>query len=603
MDDTPVDFEALFEALPDPIAICDDEGRVRAMNREARSLLGAGADADVKLNLRSRETVRQMKMTPTGVMTGDFYLADVAIEGAKRPRASVSLHPIGSGGFRVQFSVGPDGRGVSPNIRIMESLVNVGRHLELLESPDKVIALFAASLADVFGQYSFRIVLGDDIRHDQAAWGGAARSEVESSDEGPRVPDEELVFAGSGRGWRMPIKSASGPIGHLQVERREAQKFRVSERQAFETFVQQLGLAAARFDVENSISAVAPIIDQLDAIVVVCDARRRILVCNRTFEAMVGSPPVGHDILEFVDDGDQPRLRTTAAAVMAGGDAEPVELHLLTHEGGQVSLKVQIAPAHGGAGDAPGGFVVTGQQSELSLVELEQRMTRAEQLMNLGQLATGVAHELKNPLTSILNYAEYLLRKYEDSLFEERDSERLQRIITGVQRMDEFVQDLMVLARPADGEPRPSSLATILRESGFMCEVALRQANTRLKFEFMDEKATIAAQGNQLKQVFVNLFANAAESMTDEGGTIEVTTSRDDGSVVVRVADDGAGMDPETLSRVFEPFYTTRSGRGGSGLGLALVQTIVHRHGGEIEVDSEVGEGTTFTICLPLMER
>jgi signal transduction histidine kinase len=602
MDDTTVDFHTIFESLPDPIAVCDDEGRLVAMNREARALLGVDPDEDVRLNLRSRETVRQMRMTPTGAPSGDFYLADVPVEGAVRPRVSASLHPIGESGFRVHFSVGPDGRSVSPNVRIMESLVNVGRHLELLKSPDKTIALFAASLADVFGRYSFRIVLGEDVRHDQAAWGGGARSDVSTTTAGPNVPADELIFEGAGRGWRMQITGPGGPMGYLQVERQEDQKFRVAERQAFETFVQQIGLAASRFGVENNISAVGPIIDQLDAIVVVCDARRRILVCNRTFEAMVGSSPVGLDILEFVDEQARPRLRTSAAAVMAGGESEPIDLHLRTHEEGQVSLRVHIAPAHGGSGGSHTGFVVTGQHSELSLVELEERMTRAEQLMNLGQLATGVAHELKNPLTSILNYAEYLLRKYEDSFFEERDSQRLQRIIDGVQRMDDFVQDLMVLARPSDGERRQVSLHTLVRESGFMCEVALRQARSRLKLRFMEDDPIIVAQGNQLKQVFVNLFANAAESMGEEGGEIAVQTHRDEEWVVVAVADDGAGMDEETVERVFEPFYTTRDGRGGSGLGLALVRTIVRRHGGEIEVDSELGVGTTFTIRLPLVE-
>ena len=600
MSSETVDFRGLFETLADPIAVCDEDGNVLAMNRQARSYLAVEGDTPLKIDLRARETVRQIRLT--NVATAEFFLADVAIDGAGRGRVSASFHPLGAGGgYRVLFAVGPDGRPVSVNIRMLESLVNVGQHLELFKSPDKMTALFAASFADIFPAYSFRIELGPaGIVHEQQGWDTARDTDATM---------DGLVFAGARRSWTGRI----GEVGELVVERREESKFGVSERQAFETFAQQLGLAMSRVLGDPGSSdavGVGSIIDHLDAIVVVCDARRCVLVSNNTFESIIGSRNlVGHDVLEFFEAADQAGLRTAAATVMATGEVQSLHVHLRSAAEGGVPLKVQVAPARGrDGGENAAGFVVTGQHGELSLVELDERMTRAAQLMNLGELATGVAHELKNPLTSILNYAEYLLAKYQPEsaqgqtagVFDERDAQRLQRIISGVVQIDEFVQDLVTLARPGAGQMAPVNLHSVIHESVMMCEVALAQAQTRVELDLdTTHLPTVVGSRNQLKQVFVNLIANAGKSMTGAGGTIVLRTRVTSMDVTCYVADDGEGMSETTLERIFEPFFTTRRTRGGSGLGLALVRSIIERHKGTVAVESAPGKGTTFAVTLP----
>lgn len=593
-----VDFQGLFETLPDAIAVCDEDGNVIAINRAARQYLAVDDVSGVRIELQTRETVRQIRLT--NVSSAEFFLADVGVHGAGRSRASASFHPLGSGSYRVVFAAGPDGRPVSPNIRMLESLVNVGRHLELFKTPDKTLALFAASFVDLFPIYSFRIDLGGGRAvHEHRGWDGAVAGAPGAA---------EFVFSGAARSWDAPV----GDIGRLVVERQDESKFSVSDRQAFETFAQQLGLALARvYTPEGSSDSmlVGPIIDQLDAIVIVCDARRRILVANRTFEAIVGTSEIAaRDLLDYFHEPERPALRMAAAGVMASGEPCVVDVHLRTAANGRVALRVQLAPAGArDGGDGAGGFVVTGQQGELSLVELEERMNRAEQLMNLGELATGVAHELKNPLTSILNYAEYLRAKYTSADpaavaragFDERDAERLERIIAGVGQIDEFVKDLVTLARPNDGQVAQVNLHSVVHESVMMCEVALAQANTTVRLELTGVAPIVPGFRNQLKQVFVNLVTNAGKSMSEEGGTIVLGTEVVADTVVCRVVDDGAGMSEETLKRIFEPFFTTRQTRGGSGLGLALVRTIVQRHGGDVAVESRLGHGTTFKITLP----
>jgi two-component system sporulation sensor kinase A len=240
-----------------------------------------------------------------------------------------------------------------------------------------------------------------------------------------------------------------------------------------------------------------------------------------------------------------------------------------------------------------------GQHNELSLVLLEEKLNEAEHLMNIGQLATGVAHELKNPLTTILNYAEYLLRKYDDQFFDGRDRERLQRIVSGVEHIDAFVQDLMLLARPDGNRDEVVDLKSTLHESVAMCEMSLQKGRTTVT---LNAPSVVSVRGSQtqLKQVFVNLLTNAANAMPAErAGVITVDLEVAADAIIIRIRDNAQGMPAEVAKRIFEPFYTTRDETGGTGLGLAIVESVIRRHRGTIDVESVMGAGTTFIISLP----
>lgn len=600
-----VDFQDVFERMPEPLGVCDEDGVVHALNAAARELLVPESTREMRLDLSVRETVRQMRVTKLGIQ--EFYMADVHVEGAGAcSNMSVSLLPLKAGGYRVRFEARQEPN-IPVNLRLLEAMVNVNRHLELFKSPEKVVALFAASFAEVFPEDSFHLQFerpnGENFLHQHAGWTAhARRREGAQSELSARVPSSAHFWGESSQGYRVRLAAPGQQSGFVQFERVDSTRYSVVEREAFEAFGQQVMFALSRIWHRTDFSLVSPIIDQLDAVVIVCDARRTIRVCNRTFESLVYDEEViGRDLLDFFSESSRAEIRTAAATVMAGGSVKPIDAALVNGDGSgssQVILTVQIA-SNAPSSEAGQGFLVTGQQNELNLVELEERLTRAEHLMNLGQLATGVAHELKNPLTSILNYADYLLRKYEDSHLEDRDKLRLQRIIDGVEHIDSFVRDLMTLARPAVEVTERVRLHEMLRASGSLCELPLQRARTELRFEFCESDPFVKGSSSQLKQVFINLVTNASRAMGDEGGTVKIVTSVDEDKVEVRVLDDACGMSQETLNHIFEPFFTTRDGRGGTGLGLAIVQNIVERHRGTIEVESQEDVGTTFVIRMP----
>lgn len=351
-----------------------------------------------------------------------------------------------------------------------------------------------------------------------------------------------------------------------------------------------------------------PVLDRVHALVIVCDRRRRVVGINQAVGEAIGAGRqgvVGCDLLDLVEEERRVAVRTAAAAAMASSEPEPLELSLHVGRGGEPVrlVRVRLCPLGAHEARGPRGFVFIGHPEGVSPSELADRLAQAERLISLGQLATGVAHELKNPLTSIMNYADYLLQKYRGQFLEQRDGERLERIVDGVERIDRFVRDLLQMARPDDPSVSESVLlGEVIDSAAELCAVTIDRDEIVVTSRVDASEARVAGMRSQLEQVFVNLISNAAHAMPSKGGHIEVSVQTRDDQAICRVRDDGCGMSDTTRRRIFEPFFTTRSNEDGTGLGLALVRTIIDRHGGEIDVESETGVGTTFIVRLPLTQ-
>ena len=238
---------------------------------------------------------------------------------------------------------------------------------------------------------------------------------------------------------------------------------------------------------------------------------------------------------------------------------------------------------------------------------LEEKARRSDRLTALGELAAGVAHEMRNPLTTIRGYLQILPYNKDDDEFILEFSDNL---IREIDRLTRLTDNLLNMAKPISPELQVEPLSDLVDSVGHFLSDKLSQANVVLQVEEDHAYTPVVMDGDRIKQVFINLFVNAAEAMT-EGGSITVRFSHrnecfseKEGSktyVVTEIIDTGPGMPPHVMERVFDPFFTTKD--TGTGLGLALSHRIVEEHGGFLRVDSTAGKGTCFWIFLPLADE
>ncbi len=227
---------------------------------------------------------------------------------------------------------------------------------------------------------------------------------------------------------------------------------------------------------------------------------------------------------------------------------------------------------------------------------LERELARSERLSSLGQMAAGLAHEIKNPLGSIQGAAEILGDKTPEN---SKERDLFDVLHKESRRLGAVVDDFLEFARPRPPQLAPVDVARVVERAA--AQVALDASARRIDIarEIAPDLPRVAADAEQIHQVLLNLLLNAVSASRD-GDRVVIAARRgeNDRAVALSVRDHGAGIAPDVLPRVFDPFFTTKE--DGTGLGLSISHTIVHDHGGTIDVDSAPGKGTTVTVLLPL---
>jgi two-component system NtrC family sensor kinase len=227
----------------------------------------------------------------------------------------------------------------------------------------------------------------------------------------------------------------------------------------------------------------------------------------------------------------------------------------------------------------------------------EQHLMRSEKLASIGRLAAGVAHEINNPLTSVLTFSCLLLKKGSEGM-----KEKLEIIVKETTRCREIVKGLLCFARQDEPRKMRCNLNAVIENAFSLAgnQLKIRESHVTVKKE-LGEIPDLYLDPNQMTEVFVNLIINAIDALS-AGGELRIATgtSQDGKSVDIRVTDTGQGISKDDMENVFEPFFTTKEPGKGTGLGLAVAYGIIGRHNGSIDVESEVGKGTTFLIKLPL---
>src|SRR6266481_6420485 len=243
------------------------------------------------------------------------------------------------------------------------------------------------------------------------------------------------------------------------------------------------------------------------------------------------------------------------------------------------------------------GVVLSGRDVT-ELKRLEEQLIQSEKLAAMGQMLAGVAHELNNPLTAILGVTE-LLRDREGA--DASTKRQLELTHRQARRAARIVQNLLEFSRPASPQKRPLDLNNLLERTLQLQEHSLRRNNIKVDFHPPADLPSVIADANQLIQVFLNLVTNAEQAIREvrDAGRIQIRAGRIGNQLTITVQDDGVGIRPEALPRIFDPFYTTKRPGGGTGLGLSICMSIIREHGGNIEAEMLPAGGSAFTIYLP----
>jgi len=232
----------------------------------------------------------------------------------------------------------------------------------------------------------------------------------------------------------------------------------------------------------------------------------------------------------------------------------------------------------------------------------QSQLLHSEKLAAVGALAATVAHEINNPLTGVYTYIRLMERKIDQGQVGAEEVAKykgyLDTMRREVERTTAIVQNLLDFTRPKDPVRKGMDLIKVMEESLALISNKLSLANIEV-VKLFNPLPEIQADPAHMKQVFLNLLINASEAM-EEGGTLTIRSDHhpDTNTVTMSVRDTGVGIDPKDLARIFDPFFSTK--KKGTGLGLSVVNGIVARHNGKVEIDSTPGKGTDFRVTLPV---
>lgn len=436
-----------------------------------------------------------------------------------------------------------------------------------------------------------------------------------------RVPSNEITsWHDSGIHYFVPCVSKGGTIAAFALGRKERGEPLSSEDVALLTAV--AGQAATALEngrlyrrlhlkaqeLERLREFNENIVESLDEGLVVLDRDERVLRWNRAMEEIYGlrrHEVAGRGIEEVFDPSFVEALRSARHDNPLGATLYRTPLvGRGTHDGRRFLVNATSTPLHQidtrSASDAAIGDGLIMIENITTRVQLEEQLQISDKMASVGLLAAGVAHEVNTPLTGISSFTQMLLDGADP---DDPRTRVLEKIEQQTFRAAKIVNGLLNLSRPAQliGEPAPVDMNAVIGDVLALLEHQLAVGKIKVRRELCETPALVAGFEHRLQQVFLNLILNARDAML-RGGWLSVTTRVDDGRVTAEVADTGSGIPKEHLSRIYDPFFTTKSTGKGTGLGLSITYGIVREHEGTIDCHSVIGQGTRFVVTLPRTE-
>lgn len=345
------------------------------------------------------------------------------------------------------------------------------------------------------------------------------------------------------------------------------------------------------------------IVESVNVALLAIDEAGRITRCNSTFEEMFGLPretAVGLGVEEVFDKSLLDSLERILGESL-WSVVEPKQAYKLdatAKSGDKLILNLAVAPLRSHYHDQTGAIVVLENVTER--VQLEESLQQSEKLSSIGLLAAGIAHEVNTPLTGVSSYTQMLLE-----MIPEDDPKHalLQKVQKQTERASLIAANLLNFSRSGNVSDFHSvEMNRLLEDTLQLLEPQLRNGEVNVVKRYSENLPIVFGSAAKLQQVFTNLILNARDAM-EKGGTLILQTDFEDEIVSISVSDDGKGISDEDISKIYDPFFTTKDVGSGTGLGLAVSYGIIQEHQGTIEVYSKVGVGTTFKILLPVVSN
>lgn len=419
----------------------------------------------------------------------------------------------------------------------------------------------------------------------------------------------------------IPIFSKDVLTGLLFLGSKETgETFTLEDIEMFNTLSHHIAVAIENAQlytkVEESKIYQEILLNNLTSGIVAIDLSGRITAFNARAEKMLGlsaERALSADLNLLAPELRDVLLDTLKNRVSVSAE----EVVLKTDTDKDLPLAVSSSIFNSYDGKTLGALIVFSDLTERKILETEMR--RADRLASLGTLAAGMAHEIKNPLVALKTFTQLLPEKYSDREFRENFSKLANQ---EVDRINSLVEQLLNFARPSLPSFRKTDICEILENTLFLLKSKTTEQNIEVKKEIEKLPLMIMADGDQLKQVLLNIIINSLQAMGEKGiltvsarirraTEAAAAAARGEGlvrrlhrlwaqdCVLIEISDTGKGIDPKDLPHLFDPFFTTKE--SGAGLGLAIAHSIIKEHGGIIDVKSMVGEGTTFSITMPML--
>lgn len=621
---TPGDaFQAFFELTDQPAALCDPSWNVRAANPAFAALAGTVALEGRKLS----EVIAKLPAAPPE----EGLRIEVEAQALDGQALLLSLVRRGETVAVVVKATPNSVRGTPEQQRFESKLLELGRNVAGAASEEELVATVARGVKGLFPRRTFCVRITDPRTLQLTSLYAEGRLKERATDvivlkatavekthldvrglPGEKVKvvtggqDVPLVFHGSVRALAAPLVASGQLFGAVNVEYPEGLSADVAaDERALIQLANQVAVAVRNAKLIDELTFVRKYLEELlehaNALILVADRDRRIVVFNRAMTELTRfdkSEVLGQDLMDFIAEGEKMKLMRVVAQSLKGEGVASFETRILDKKKHEVRVAFATSAVLSQGGEIEG--VIAIGQDMTRMRDLERRVIQAEKLASIGQLAASVVHEINNPMTAVVTYADALLQRARTHPPKDPgDAEKYKKIVDNSERVLRFTRDLVSYARPATDKPETVELNQVFEKAVDFCEVVLDKHDVQLERSFGPVPRMLAVKQN-LVQVFVNLITNACHAV-GKGGKITLATRAEANAIVAEVSDSGVGIDENVIDHIFEPFFTTKGEGKGTGLGLSIVQGIVENHGGTISVQSTAGKGTTFTLRFPIV--